>query len=113
MATPQQHSHWEDDERNTRVHISYHSDDEEPYIPVYKILKQMYDEEKEALYVYDSYDEYNFGDTLDDYIPLYEEWDTWSETYSHVSADVPTTDTEELPVVEDEAPLTDSKYCYY
>lgn len=62
--------HWNDDERDTKDYLQYYEDrigDKSPwvdYIPVYKVLKELYDDEKKALYHYDSLssDEYEEND---------------------------------------------------
>lgn len=51
---------WNDDERKMD-YISYYDDYKtEEYIPVYKILKEMYDEDKANLYIYSSEEEYSY-----------------------------------------------------
>jgi hypothetical protein len=50
--------HWNDDERNTKDYIQYYedrstkeryADDSINYVPVFKVMKEYYDEEKKAL----------------------------------------------------------------
>ena len=66
---------WDDDERNVKDYISYssavsHSSD---YVPVYKILKEMYDEDKQMLYQYENADD--LSASFDDYYdPFYDMW---------------------------------------
>lgn len=50
---------WNDDERG-RDYISYNYTDTGLYVPVFKILKEMYDEDKAKLYEYDLEEEYNY-----------------------------------------------------
>lgn len=56
---------WNDDDR-VNDYISYHYDDTVPHVPVYKILKEMYDEDKAKLYHYDLEEEYiqRYGEVL-------------------------------------------------
>lgn len=51
--------YWQDDDRKSD-YITYYHDKEEEYVPVYKILKEMYDEDKANLYIYDSEEEYRY-----------------------------------------------------
>lgn len=48
-------TYWNDDDRDTTyigcTRKTY--DDEEEYVPVFKILKEMYDEDKEAMYCHE------------------------------------------------------------
>ena len=92
MATTSYRRHeWNDDERKND-YIPYHSDDYFEYIPVYKILKEMYDEDKAALYCYNAEDEFNYKycECLYDDMYLYSDYyDTYSETSnSTVETDV-------------------------
>lgn len=50
---------WNDDDRKND-YISYYNRKEEEYVPVYKILKEMYDEDKANLYIYDTEEEYQY-----------------------------------------------------
>jgi hypothetical protein len=50
---------WNDDDRKNDYISYYHRKDEE-YVPVYKILKEMYDEDKANLYIYDTEEEYQY-----------------------------------------------------
>jgi hypothetical protein len=45
---------WNDDDRDIHDYISYYSEDYEEYIPIYKIMKEYLDEEKERIYNIDS-----------------------------------------------------------
>lgn len=81
---PQRHCVWNDDDR-VNDYISYHYDQKEDYIPVYKLLKEMYDEDKKNLYIYDAEEEYryiygecyyekyqtNYYEMLSDYYEIY------------------------------------------
>ncbi len=49
---------WNDDDRKND-YINYHEKEEE-YVPVFKILKEMYDEDKANLYIYDAEEEYQY-----------------------------------------------------
>jgi hypothetical protein len=49
--------YWNDDDRKND-YITYYDNKEEEHVPVYKILKEMYDEDKANLYIYDSEEEY-------------------------------------------------------
>jgi hypothetical protein len=49
---------WNDDERDIHDYISYHNGNNEKYIPVYQIMKEYYDEEKERIYNIDLSKEY-------------------------------------------------------
>lgn len=62
---------WNDDDR-VNDYISYHYNDTPPHVPVYTILKEMYDEDKARLYHYDLEEEYAFryGEAL--YEEVYE-----------------------------------------
>jgi hypothetical protein len=51
--------YWNDDDRKND-YITYYDNKEEEHIPVYKILKEMYDEDKENLYIYDLDEEYRY-----------------------------------------------------
>lgn len=57
---------WNDDDRDTSDMPIYPSrkndiaDEEDEYIPIYKILKELYEEEQEALYIHDRTDIYNY-----------------------------------------------------
>jgi hypothetical protein len=77
---------WVDDERDTRNYIRYYTekkDENIDYVPVYKIMKEYYDEEKNAIYrsesfssnEYSDYNEYEqeYGEYYRDY---YEEYHT-------------------------------------
>lgn len=83
---------WNDDDRKND-YISYYDRKEEEYVPVYKILKEMYDEDKANLYIYDTEEEYQHR-----YGPFYfnryceyfnEYYSKFNETYqsSHVDSD--------------------------
>lgn len=84
---------WNDDDRKND-YISYHDINEEEYVPVYKILKQMYDEDKANLYIYDTEEEYQYKygqyyfnkyyDYYSDYYSKYNE----TFTTSNVDSDV-------------------------
>ena len=44
---------WVDDERSKKAYVSYYDGEEEPYreyVPVFQVMKEYYDEEKQALY---------------------------------------------------------------
>jgi hypothetical protein len=85
---------WNDDDRYND-YISYHYVDTPQHIPVYKILKEMYDEDKARLYQYDLEEEYlhKYGELLYDevytngfYEELYsDDYDIYSETSGIVS----------------------------
>lgn len=51
--------HWNDDERKND-YIPYYDNKEPEHVPVYKYLKEMYDEDKANLYIYDSEEEYRY-----------------------------------------------------
>ena len=51
--------YWNDDDRKND-YISYYDRKEDEYVPVYKILKEMYDEDKANLYIYDTEEEYHY-----------------------------------------------------
>lgn len=89
---------------------------EEPYIPVYKILKEMYDEEKQAMYIYDSYNEYNYYDVVyNDYDYMFDEGDMWSEALPLISTDqCCMSDSEEQVQCDETAScFTSNKFYYY
>jgi hypothetical protein len=69
---------WVDDERSKRAYVSYYDGEEESYheyVPVFQIMKELYDEEKRALYRSNSWS------STDDA----EYWDYQSETYEPVT----------------------------
>lgn len=77
---------WNDDDRYND-YISYLYEDTLQYVPVYKLLKEMYDEEKAKLYQYDLDEEYlyKYGELLYDEVytnGYYEElyYEMYSET---------------------------------
>lgn len=75
---------WNDDDR-VNDYISYHYEDSEQHVPVFKILKEMYDEDKAALYCYDLEEEYKYkyGELLyEDVYYLQELYGDYYETYS-------------------------------
>ncbi len=75
---------WNDDDR-VNDYISYHYEDSEQHVPVFKILKQMYDEEKDALYCYDLEEEYKYtyGELLyEDVFYLQQLYGDYYDTYS-------------------------------
>lgn len=80
---------WNDDDRKND-YISYHDINEEEYVPVYKILKQMYDEDKANLYIYDTEEEYQYKygqyyfNTYCDYYSRYNETFTTSNVDSEI-----------------------------
>lgn len=94
---------WNDDDRYND-YISYHCNSEPEYVPVYKLLKEMYDEDKANLYQYDLEEEYlyKYGELLYEevyangfYEELYSDYyDIYSETSGAVS-DVEASDNEE------------------
>lgn len=86
-------TYWNDDERSLDLKmmptydVTYDNFEEE-YIPIYRILKEMYDEEKEKLYVdsnnlYYPYN-YNYNSNDDNWLLDSYQWDrySWSDTYS-------------------------------
>lgn len=85
---------WNDDDRYND-YISYHYNDESEYVPVFKVLKEMYDEDKANLYQYDLEEEYlyKYGELLYEevyangfYEELYSDYyDIYSETSGVVS----------------------------
>lgn len=85
---------WNDDDRYND-YISYHYNNEPEYVPVYKVLKEMYDEDKAKLYQYDLEEEYlyKYGELLYEEVYVngfYEElycdnYDIYSETSGVVS----------------------------
>lgn len=72
---------WNDDDRKND-YISYYDNKEEEYVPVYKILKEMYDEDKAKLYNYklDEEYQYKYGQ---DYFNKY--CDYYNEYYSQIN----------------------------
>lgn len=73
---------WNDDDRKND-YISYYDRKEEEYVPIYKILKEMYDEDKANLYIYDTEEEYQYkyGQfCFDKYCEYYSEY--YTEYYS-------------------------------
>ena len=84
---------WNDDERDTSdIYNIYKRNskefkDEDEYIPIYKILKELYDEEKEALYHNSDYEseyylKYDNNEYFNDYSENDEkEYDVYSDDY--------------------------------
>lgn len=97
---------WNDDDRYND-YISYHYDDTPQHVPVYKILKEMYDEDKARLYQYDLEEEYlyKYGELLYDEVytnGFYEElYSDYYDIYSETSGIMSDTDVIEDTDVED------------
>ena len=84
---------WNDDERDTSDIYNIYKrngkefkDEEDEYIPIYKILKELYDEEKEALYNNSDYEsgyylKYDNNEYFNDYSDNDEEYDVYSDDY--------------------------------
>lgn len=105
---------WNDDDRNIHDHISYSSGSYQEHIPVYKILKEMYDEDKARIYWIDSEKEHN--DAME------QMWDDYYDDVEDYVDNVPTTptnptmsdgeyDTDYVPS-DDETITVQSKFCY-
>lgn len=85
--------YWNDDDRKND-YISYHDTKEEEYVPVYKILKEMYDEDKAKLYIYDTEEEYQYlygqyyFDKYCEYYSIYYDLNSTAYVDSDVDSDV-------------------------
>lgn len=81
---------WNDDDRG-RDYISYNYTDSGLYVPVFTILKEMYDEDKAKLYEYDLDEEYNYlyGEYLYDEVYSNEFYsdDYYNDVYSPIQSD--------------------------
>jgi hypothetical protein len=116
---------WNDDERDTKTYIPYHDckGDERyasyEYIPVYKIMKELYDEERYALCT-ESNDEYDLYFREDSYICDFSDYnDNGSDSESVKGMSVYTEEQEQLGALDEDATsnlLNNSvyfnKYCY-
>jgi hypothetical protein len=92
---------WNDDDR-VNDYISYHYDQSEVYVPVYKILKEMYDEEKANLYIYDVEEEYIYMYGTYYYEKYYEMLSDYYEIYSMSSVVDSDSENEEDDYITDE-----------
>lgn len=90
-TVPYMSRQWNDDDRNTKDYISYYTEECFEYVHVWKILKEMYDEDKCNLYIHDSYGHFAYSDPMvafpncDDYDYDYDY--EYSDTGSSVSAE--------------------------
>jgi hypothetical protein len=98
---------WNDDERSTKGYVpTYHDCDREDkymeYIPVFKVMKEYYDEEKRALCRHNSWSSFGESDDME-YV-----YDTWTDgeggsDYDNVPPSAPLSSTQ-LPCVAGEVP---------
>lgn len=115
---------WCDDERNTTYRCMYNTDQHSmnTYVPVWKVLKQMYDEDKDNLYCYSTKNkEYTYNETEDESIDgsyfgdYCSDYETFSENYQSEDDEALATDVEDSSSITDESvPVVDcnSKFIY-
>jgi hypothetical protein len=114
---------WNDDERDTSTYIPYRAcerTDSYEYIPVYKIMKEYYEEEMYALYA-NAYDDTEWNYDEGEYFNLehYEFQDGMSDVEPCKDSITSNDDCEGSSTIEDEAtsnPLNNNihfnRYCY-
>lgn len=105
---------WNDDDRDIHDHIPYCHSNTEEFIPVHKILKQMYDEDKERLYYIDAYKEYTdaMERMWDDY---YEDAEDWNDNVQNIPFSPRFSDSDyetDYAPSDDETITVNSKFCY-
>lgn len=106
---------WNDDDRDISSFkfLSISSGPEEEYIPIHKILKELYDEERDALYchtpdVYFNYSEENIASNYNDNISSYD--DILSEEDGSDTYDYESSENEEEYTIDD---MVYKKFWYY
>jgi hypothetical protein len=115
---------WNDDDRDTSYMPIYPSrkndiiDEEDEYIPIHKILKELYDEEKEALYVYNRTDIYNYYKP-NNYIYYYDESDDYYYSSDDCDDNYDNYDDDESETISENSDdeffenMVYNKFCYY
>lgn len=109
--------HWNDDERDTKDYLQYYDDRVQSrqiwceHVPVFKIMKELYDEEKNALYRSDSMSSQTDSEIYDVNSYL---WSNDREEYCYSDeASVSEDDTVTLPQNEDVIEVsTQNKFMY-
>lgn len=112
---------WSDDERSTTYRtIKTDQNSTTNYVPVWKVLKQMYDEDKEALYCFSNNknrDQYKEKDTesvasWEDYYYSSEDHDILSDDYYSGDDETYTSDADDSSSSTDESVDCNNKFIY-
>jgi hypothetical protein len=90
---------WDDDERSTRM-TTFNQQENEEFIPINKILKELHDEEKEMMYCIDG--PLNFNKRDDDPMYCTKDFINWDELYEDVDESTDDSSTTEESEIEEE-----------